>query len=150
VPYAPGSYLLSEETIAGLEHALGGGATYEKACDYVGIDPSTLGAWRRRGRAAIEAASENPDDEMYADLEVRLTKARASVGVLAAATVVRSMRLTDEPAVALKAATWYLERSDPDHWDRRALIPPAGNAAVIDVRATLAEIEAPDRAALPA
>jgi hypothetical protein len=102
--------IASEDTRKAILDSLRKGALRKDAAWYAGIDPTTLARWLKRG--------EEPEAEsVYRDFRRDAMKAerKAKIDSL---SVVQDLATGEDPAVALKAATWYLERRYPAEWGR--------------------------------
>ena len=90
------------------------GALIADACRSIGLDVETFMGWMKRGE------SDDPADAQYAALRARVETARANAQVRAVAIISRAAESD------WRAASWYLERSDPEHWGRDRPRRPLG------------------------
>lgn len=118
-----GPRLLDPDVMQRLEHAFLVGSTVNDACLFAGISRDVYYTWHRRGRAYDEhlaeggAVVEGEDGYRLMWLNVRAAKARGRIN--SAATIVELQNPKYPPMVRLRAATWFLERTDPKQWALR-------------------------------
>jgi len=108
------------------------GAFVHEAADFAGIGASTLREWVARGEAEAErratGARPIPDLDGFVAFSEGVKEWRATAKVGAIAVVRRVMQIDKgdeqtpaDDANALRAATFYLSASDPEHWGRRTI-----------------------------
>lgn len=114
------------ERVKRIEEDIREGLTFKLACERAGIHPSTANDWIRWG-------TERPDRAPYGDFAARVTRARADLFE----SLVRTVKTAAKKD--WRAASWILERRDPDAWSRRTEITGAdgGPVATVDLTAQL-------------
>ena len=102
------------------------GLTFKHACERSGIHPSTANDWIRWG-------TERPDRAPYGEFAAAVTRARTDLFESLVKTVKTAAKKD------WRAASWILERRDPDAWSRRTEITGAegGPVATVDLTAQL-------------
>lgn len=124
--------LLTEEVHKAMVGYLRGGATVKAAALAAGIDKGRHYEWVSRGRRYQERLWENPDDtddfeEYFRLYYVETTKAQAQPQVRAALVLADLMRDGHDDSIRLRAATFLLERRDPDEWGRNSRVEVTGD-----------------------
>lgn len=123
---------LTPEITAEFERILSAVPYWETAADYLGLHPSTVWRWLRRG--------EREPDGPYGTFCKVVKKARAGLEITLAG------RVRTEPE-AWQRYAWMLERAYPEHWGKRVditLRKEAERLAVeygLDADALIAEAE---------
>lgn len=118
--HAGGLGYLTDELAAQIVERVGEGVYIGDAAESVGRPRDTVYAWLARGRAALRRdVALSPDDVEYpyARFSQDVERARGEANAKAV-KVVTSLFDDDDSNVKLKAATFYLERTDPSNWGR--------------------------------
>lgn len=143
--------LLTEQTMGTIESAIRQGAGIRLAAASVGISDRALYLWMARGRAEadrLEDAAERgvdadptPDAEVpYLQLFQTITRARGEAHVIVSTRLRMAINEGDS-----RAATWWLERTDPGEFGRRETVEltgASGGPVQVDHRFTPDEIGA--------
>ena len=103
------------------------GSTMDTAAAWAGVTGETLRRWRRRGEAAqaIPAGRRNPTDRKYANFCWALDQALAEAAVRMQEVVYTVATQTDDLALALRAATWYLVHRERETYTTRSEVASA-------------------------
>lgn len=112
-----GQELLSPELAEKFLEHLGSGLWRHNAAELVGVHEETIKKWMSKGRAELEDASEQlettgvmPKLGRYASFACRVLAVEARTESEMVGVVTRIARAKRNPELALKAATWWLER----------------------------------------
>ena len=123
--------LLNDVLAEDITRDVGAGVVFKDAAARHGISRRTLHRWLERGRSAQRILSQDgevadtelPFAEFYVGVERARAEARSRAVAVVSGIVAKAGEFADDtdvdPALRLKAATWYLERSDPAEWGRR-------------------------------
>lgn len=104
--------------------ALRAGNYLEPSCYLAGINPKTAYEWFKRASAEDERLEKNSRarpkkaEAIFVEFRNAVKAAQADAEADGVAVVVK-IEKGDDPGAALKAATWRLERKNPDRWGRR-------------------------------
>ena len=124
--------LCTPEMVDALVVRVRAGVPIKRAVGAIGISESAFYKWMERGEAG-----ESP----YVELMERVTRARNQTAAAMAEVVVQAGLDGD-----VKAAQWYLERRDPQHWGKSAdtvvNVNTGPQVPTIDASVTVEELEA--------
>lgn len=108
---------LTEDVHKAIVDSFSVGALVAEACMYANVSSKTYYGWMRRGRAYddhLEAGGEIKDGEdIFRLFYLEVGPARAKAKTRALGTIAKAQQDGD-----WRAAAWYLERTDPQHWGR--------------------------------
>jgi len=150
---------LNAQTQRRIIEAVRQGASLSYAAKASGVDSATLRRWRRKGEIAlkIKPNERSADEKRYARFCTALERALCEVEIKACAVIVNAMDIDFETAsiaemrLALRAATWFLVRRDPENYGNRPVAssevasrPPAKEPTVEEGWATLQAIFSED------
>lgn len=132
--------ILTETKMKAITDLLERGNTYTASAKAVGINPTTLSQWVRRGKE-LSLLSRVLDDteQTFVEFSQLVEKARATAEIRA----VEKIRQAGDSS--WQAAAWYLERANPQDWGliRRTEITGANGGAIeVDVEAVNRKLEA--------
>lgn len=119
---------LNPEVQERIVEALKSGCYVEEAVTYVGISVATVYNWMDRGRKERNRLQAFPDSEpdttevVFLEFLEAVEKARAASQIRAIAQIQKAA--SDG---TWQAAAWYLERSAPKRWGRRAEVEVTGS-----------------------
>lgn len=118
---------LEPEIEAELLKLISEGAFREVAAGKVGIDPSTLRRWMKRGRA-----EQHQVGSIFAKFADGVTRAEREAEIAMGALVFAAAK------VDAKHAEWWLERKFPKRWGRRSETKLSGGLAMTGIGDLLA------------
>ena len=121
---------INEEIIKHIEYVVSLGMPQKMAAFYVGIDPTTLVAWRHQGEQDIELQK----DSMYSKLVIRIKKAIA----LSMKDRLENIRKAEKES--WQCSAWILERRFPEFFGKDILIHDMNDAG-IDMNKNINELE---------
>ena len=131
---------LTPEVIETVKAMLGGGNYLDTTAKFLGLSPSTLQLWKAKGRGLSEEA-ETRELTQYEQLFVSFYLEVEKASALAEASALENIRKAG--STQWQASAWYLERTKPDRWGRRAALEVSGEVTMeIDVEAVNRKIQA--------
>lgn len=132
--------LLTPEMTATITDLLRRGNYLSTVAKAVGLNPSTLQVWLKRGNDLIAEDREYDDyEQQFVDYALEVEKARARAEINAV-EVIRSASTTQ-----WQAAAWYLERTNNSQWGRtvRTEVTGAeGGPIQVDADSVMRKLEA--------
>jgi transposase len=131
---------IKSERVQTLINALKSGAYIQTACTYSGVGESTVYRWLERGRKENDRLENdekpNPDETPYLELWESIEKARAEA-------TLRNLQVIQTSAQNgnWQASAWFLERTMPAQYGRRAYNEVTGpNGGALQVAMTVDEL----------
>ena len=110
----------------------------------IGHSPVTISAWVEKGKELIATTPDleelDPIDRLFVKLASEIEAARAQAQINAIEVIRKAAQKGN-----VAAATWYLERSDPENWGRvvrQEITGEGGGPVQVDVEAVSRKIEA--------
>ena len=133
--------LLNNEMIQKIATAFGYGNYGTVVADYVGVHPTTLGQWIRRGEelSGKDEGELDNDERLFVELYNEVRKAR-SMSEMRAVERIRQAGERD-----WKANAWFLERTATSRWgrtERLELTGAEGGAIEVSAEAVERKLEA--------
>ena len=132
--------ILTETKMKAITDLLERGNTYTASARAVGINPTTLSKWVRRGKELSMLSRELDETERsFVEFAHAVEKARATAEIRA----VEKIRQAGDSS--WQAAAWYLERANPQDWGlirRTELTGANGGPIEVDVEAMNRKLEA--------
>ncbi len=115
---------LNDEVARTLLNALRLGNPFVTACQFAGIDDSTLRRWRQKGDEALRLSpgKRSPSQRKYAEFRTAIDKAIVEANVRAQQTIHTVMTqplqnaTSEEKRIIVDAAKFYLTHRDPSHY----------------------------------
>lgn len=137
--------LLDDDSQDKLTSALASCSTVADACRYAGITSERFYEWQRRGKEYDEHLDTGGEiiegEDVYRLMYLAVREARARARVRAAGTIRDLQRKDMPPHVRFRAASWYLERSDPENWGRRIIRVEADTGQRGDMPSGVTDVE---------
>ena len=131
--------MLTPETQSAILEALNLGNYLETSARYGGVTPQTVYNWLDRGRIERDRLENDGEPDDY---EARFVEFLDLVEKARARSETRAVGLIQKAAAdgTWQAAAWYLERSAPKRWGRRANVELTGkDGGAVQVEAVSAE-----------
>ena len=113
-----GNPKLTPEVSALICRSIEAGNYLETAAAEADVDRITVRKWVKRGQRAIRVGEWEASEDIYADFARAYEKASAR-GESGDVRVVSMAAGSEDMNVALKAATWRLERKNPRQWGQK-------------------------------